>query len=57
MTDDRNDWFAGIFIALAIGLAIGYVWGHGQSDLRYEEGFDAGQENMMVVVREEVCKL
>jgi len=58
--DDHNDWFAGIFIAIIIGLIAGYAWAwhHGNIQLEraYEQGYEAAVEELMVVVRGEVCK-
>jgi len=58
--DDHNDWFAGIFIAIIIGLIAGYAWAwhHGKIQLEraHDKGYEACTNELEVVICEEVCK-
>ena len=53
---DRNDWFAGIFIALAIGIALGYAYRYAQEPLAYEDRYEAAIDELSVVVKGEICQ-
>ena len=53
---DRNDWFAGIFIALIIGLALGYAWGYSRQGINYEAEYALAIEELSVVVKGEICQ-
>ena len=54
--NDRKDWFAGIFIAIIIGMALGYVYRYGQERDIEERSYEAAVEELSVVVREDVCR-
>ena len=53
---DRNDWFAGIFIALIIGIALGYAWCYAQGVTGYERGYTDAIAEMTVVAKGEICQ-
>ena len=53
---DRNDWFAGIFIALIVGLIAGYAWGYSRQGINYEARYAEAIEELSVVVKEEICR-
>jgi len=58
MNDEETnkwDWFAGIFIAIIIGLIAGYAWGWYHGEMKYERGYKAAAEELSAVVREEIC--
>ena len=54
--NDRNDWFAGIFIAIIIGMALGYAYRYGQERSIQERSYEAAAEELSVVVKGEICR-
>ena len=54
--DENNDWFAGIFIAIIIGMALGYAWRYGQERGIQERSYQAAAEELSAVVREDICR-
>ncbi len=53
---DRNDWFAAIFLALVIGIALGYAWAYYHGKLKYEYGYTDGVKEMSVIAKGEICQ-
>ena len=56
MADDYRDWFAGIFIALIIGLVSGYAWGWYHGEMKFENGYQAAIEEVAVMSKGELCE-
>jgi len=60
MTNEKYDWFGWLILTAFIFTGIGYAWAwhHGNIQLEraYEQGYEAAVEELMVVVRGEVCK-
>ena len=59
MTSEKYDWFGWMIITAIVFLVIGYAWAfnHGNIQLEraYEQGYEAAVEELMAVVREDVC--
>ena len=56
MTNEKYDYFAWIFITAIVFLVIGYCWRWGQERGIQERSYEAAVEELMVVVKEDVCK-
>ena len=60
MTSEKYDWFAGIFIAIIIGITLGYAWAWHHGNIRleraHEQGYEAAVDELMVVVKEDICQ-
>ena len=58
MTSEKYDWFDLILTAF-IFIVLGYVWAwhHGKIQLEraYDKGYEAAVDELMVVVKEDVC--
>ena len=51
-----RDWFAGILIALIIGLGIGYAWGWYHGGMKFDKGYQAAIEEIAVMSKGELCE-
>ena len=56
MENDRNDWFAAIFITAVIFLVLGYAYRYAQEPLAYEARYEAAIDELSVVVKGEICR-
>ena len=56
MIDDHRDCFGGIFIALILGLGIGYAYRYAQDVSGYDLGYEAAIEEISVMSKGELCK-
>ena len=60
MTSKEYDWFGWMIITAIVFTVLGYTWAwhHGKIQLEraYEEGYQAAVDELMVVVKEDVCR-
>ena len=60
MTNEKYDWFGWLILTAFIFTGIGYAWAwhHGKIQLEraYEQGYEATVDELMVVVRGEICQ-
>lgn len=59
MTNDEYDWFGWLILTAFIFTGLGYAWAwhHGkiQLELAHDKGYEAAVDELMVVVKEDVC--
>ena len=60
MTSEKYDWFGWVILTAFIFTGIGYAWAwhHGkiQLELAPNKGYEAAVDELMVVVKEDVCR-
>ena len=56
MIDDHRDCFGGIFIALILGLGIGYAYRYAQDVSGYDRGYETAIEEVAVMSKGELCE-
>ena len=60
MTEHTKDWFGWLILTAFIFTGLGYAWAwhHGNIQLEraYEQDYEAAVEELMVVVKEDVCR-
>ena len=52
----KQDWFGWIFITAIVFLALGYTWRWGQERGIQERSYETAAEELMVVVKGEICQ-
>ena len=59
MTNEKYDWFGWLILTAFIFTGLGYAWAwhHGKIQLEraHEQGYEAAVEELMVVVKEDIC--
>ena len=59
MTNKQYNWFSWLILTAFIFTGLGYAWAwhHGkiQLELAHDKGYEAAVDELMVVVKEDVC--
>ena len=56
MTEHTRDWFGWLLLTAFIFTALGYAWRYGQEQGIEERSYEAAVEELMVVVKGEICQ-
>jgi len=55
MTEPTKDWLGWLLLTAFIFTALGYAWRYGQEQGIEERSYEAAVDELMVVVKEDVC--